>query len=246
MPEPEQQTAPLTTKPIPSPSGSGTAWAIAFAVVAITAIAAVSFMFRECSPARISRNISSGLAQAFQAKVNVNTIIYTTLSNMVNQSKLVVLSTQINVDLTKSNEKVIWGVPLGTTTVTVRALDNRVQYYVPLANISKGDFRYDDVHKRLTLRVPSPRIDEELVDVQSDPSKIEFRTDVGWARLNSRSGQFLRDQAQRELRPAIVREGNNSLYLDKAKSNALESFKKLLEPLGTKLKEDVEVEVEFK
>lgn len=203
-------------------------------------------MFRECSPAHISRNISSGLAQAFQPKVNVNTVIYTTLSNMVNQSKLVVLSTQINVDLTKSNEKVIWGMPLGTTTVTVRALDNRVQYYVPLTNISKDDFRYDDVHKRLTLRVPAPRIDEDLVEVQSDPSKIEFRTDVGWARLNSRSGQFLRDQAQRELRPAIVREGNNSLYLDKAKANARESLKKLLEPLGTKLKEDVEVEVEFK
>ena len=246
MPEPEQQAEPLITKPTPRSSGSGTAWAIAFAVVAVTAIAAVAFMFRECSPAYISRNISSGLAQAFQPKVNVNTVIYTTLSNMVNQSKLVVLSTQINVDLTKSNEKVIWGVPLGTTTVTVRALDNRVQYCVPLTNISKGDFRYDGVHKRLTLRVPAPRIDEDLVEVQSDPSKIEFRTDVGWARLNSRSGQFLRDQAQRELRPAIVREGNNSLYLDRAKSNAREDLKKLLEPLGTKLKEDVEVEVEFK
>src|SRR5947207_4211903 len=237
MPDLEEKKEPATI-PQRRSFGAGTAWAIAFAVVAVTAIAAVAFMFRECSPAHISRNISSGLAQAFQPKVNVNTVIYTTLSNMVNQSKLVVLSTQINVDLTKSNEKVIWGVPLGTTTVTIRALDNRVQYYVPLTNISKGDFRYDDVHKRLTLRVPAPRIDEELVDVQSDPSKIEFRTDVGWARLNSRSGQFLRDQAQRELRPAIVREGNNSLYLDKARSNARESFKKLLEPLGTKLKED--------
>jgi len=230
----------------PPVRSSGTAWAIAFAVVAVTAIACIAFMFRECSPARISRTVSSGLAQAFQPKVNVNTVIYTTLSNMVNQSKLVVLSTHINVDLTKSNEKVIWGVPLGTTTVKVRALDNVVQYYVPLTNISKADFKYDDVHKRLTVRVPAPCVDQDLVEVQSDPAKIEFRTDLGWARLDSRSGQFLRDQAQKELRPAIVREGNSSLYTDKAKMNARESLKKLLEPMATKLKEDVELEVEFK
>jgi len=231
--------------PTPKPPSSGTAWAIAFAVVAITAIAAVTFMFRECSPAHISQTVSAGLAQAFQPQVNVNTVIYTTLSNMVNQSKLVVLSTQLNVDLTKSNEKVVWGVPLGTTTVKLRALDNRVQYYVPLKHLSKSDFRYDDVHKRLTLRVPAPRLDQELVEVQSDPAKIEFRTEIGWARFNSRSGQFLRDQAQKDLRPAIVREGNNSLYIDKAKSNARDSLKKLLEPLAKQLKDDVELEVEF-
>src|SRR4051812_29928884 len=246
MPESDQKIEPVSTTSSRGPSGSGTAWAIAFAVVAVTAIAAVAFMFRECSPAHISRNISAGLAQAFQPKVNVNTVIYTTLSNMVSQSKLVVLSAQINADLTKSNEKVIWGVPLGTTTVTVRALDNRVQYYVPLTNLSKADFRYDDVHKRLTLRVPTPRIDEDLVEVQSDPSKIEFRTDVGWARLDSRSGQFLREQAQKELRPAIVREGNSSIYIDKAKTNAKENLKKLLEPMATRLKEDVELEIDFK
>jgi hypothetical protein len=225
---------------------SGTAWAIAFAMVGITAIAAITFMFRECSPAHLAQIASSGLAQAFQPRVNVNTVIYTTLSNMVSQSKLVVLNTHINVDLTKSNEKVIWGVPLGTTTVKVRALDNIVQYYVPLTNISKADFKYDDVHKRLTLRVPAPRLDEDLVEVQSDPGKIEFRTDVGWARLDSRSGQFLREQAQKELRPAIVREGNSSIYIDKAKTNAKESLKKLLEPMATRLKEDVELELEFK
>jgi len=230
----------------PAARSSGNAWAIAFAVVAVTAIAAVAFMFRECSPAHVSRTVSSGLAEAFQPKINVNTVIYTTMSNMVNQSKLVVLSTHINVDLMKSNEKVVWGVPLGTTTVTVRALDNVVQYYVPLTNITKADFKYDDVHKRLTVRIPAPRLDEDLVEVQSDPGKIEFRTEVGWARFDSRSGQFLRDQAQKELRPAIVREGNSSLYIDKAKMNARESLKKLLEPMASKLKEDVELEVEFK
>ena len=102
------------------------------------------------------------------------------------------------------------------------------------------------MHKRLTLRIPAPRLDEDLVEVQSDPGKIEFRTEVGWARFDSRSGQFLRDQAQKELRPAIVREGNSSLYIDKAKMNARESLKKLLEPMASKLKEDVELEVEFK
>src|SRR4051812_12626783 len=239
-------TEPNKSIPPNPPKNSGVAWAIAFAVVAVTAIAAVAFLFCGFSPAHIANVASSGLAQAFQPRVNVNTVIYTTVRNMVNQSKLVVLANHINVDLSKSNEKVVWGFPLGTTTVKVRALDNVVQYYVPLTNISKSDFRYDPVHRRLTVRVPAPRLDEDLVEVQTDPSKIEFRTELGWARLDSRSGQFLRDQAQKELRPAVVREGNNSLYIDKAKSNARESLKKLLEPMASQLKEDVELEVDFK
>ncbi len=245
MADPEQQPAVNVTDRAGKPV-SGPAWPIAFALVAITAIAAVAFIFHECSPARMSRTIASGLAQAFQPQVNVNSVVYTTLSNMINQAKLVVLTTQINVDMTKADEKVVWGIPLGTTKVMLRALDNRVQYYVPLTDITKKDFRYDNVHKRLTVRVPSPLLDRDLVEVQSDPAKIEFRTDVGWARFDSRSGQFLRDQAQRDLRPALIREGHNPLYLDKAKTNARESLKKLLEPMAAQLKEDVELEVEFK
>ena len=136
--------------------------------------------------------------------------------------------------------------PLGTTTVALRARDNRVQYYVPLTNITKGDFKYDETHKRLVFRVSSPVLDKDLVEVQSDPSKIEVRTDIGWARFDKFSGQFLREQAQRDLRPAVLEEGNNSLYIDKAKINARESLKKLLEPLASKLKDDVELEIDFK
>ena len=246
MPDSDQeQIASKTAEPGP-PRGSGTAWAIAFALVSITAIAAIVYLLRECSPAHVARNVTAGIAQAFQPKVNATTVINTTLTRMVDQSKLVVLRTSVNVEITKSNEKEIWGIPLGVTKVALRALDNRVQYYVPLTNLTKSDFRYDDVHKRLTVRVPAPLIDEDMVEVQSDPSKIEFRTEIGWARLNTRSGQFLRDQAQRELRPAIIREGNNSLYIDKAKMNARENLKKALEPLASQLKDDVELEVEFK
>jgi hypothetical protein len=241
-----EEPSPVSKPTEPPPRGSGTAWAIAFAVVSVTAIAALTFLLRQCSPAHISRNVAEGLAQAFQPKVNANTVINTTLTRMADQSKLVVLSTHINVEITKSDEKVIWGVPLGTTTVTLRANDNRVQYYVALTNITKADFKYDDVHKRLTLRVPHPVVDKDLVEVQSDPSKIEVRTDLGWARLDTRSGKFLREQAQRDLRPVIILEGKNSLYIDKAKTNARESLKKLLEPLATKLKDDVELEIEFK
>ena len=247
MSNPDQQPeAVKTDETIPPRRGPGAAWPIAFALVAITAIAAITFIVRECSPAHVAKNVTAGIAQAFQPKVNSTTIINTTLSRMANQSKLVVLSTSVNVEITKSNEKEIWGFSRGTTTVWVRALDNRVQYYVPLTNITKSDFKYDNIHKRLILRVPSPVLDEDLVEVQSDPSKIEVRDEIGWARLSSRSGKFLREQAQKELRPSIVREGNNSLYIDKAKVNARENLKKLLEPLASQLKADVELEVQFK
>ena len=246
MSELEQQPPPPQPTDSPPPRGSGVAWAIAFSLVSISAIAAITFLLRQCSPAHISQNIATGLAQAFQPQINANTVINTTLNRMADQSKLVVLSASVNVEITKSDEKVIWGVPLGTTVVALRARDNRVQYYVPLTNISKGDFKYDDVHKRLTLRVPKPVVDKDLVEVQSDPSKIEVRTDVGWARFDRFSGQILREQAQRELRPVIILEAKNPLYIDKAKTNAREALKKLLEPMASKLKDDVEMEIEFK
>src|SRR3954470_24915389 len=93
----EQPSAPPSNPPLRSGPGSGTAWAIAFAVVAVTAIAAVAFIFHECSPRGISGNIASNLAQAFQPQINASTLVFSTVSNMVNQSKLVVLSTSINV-----------------------------------------------------------------------------------------------------------------------------------------------------
>src|SRR5258706_13723740 len=147
----EEPTSERTTDK-PARSATNLGWPIAFALVGISAIAAGTFIFHECSPARLSQNIAAGLAQAFQPQVNVNSVVYTTLSNMVNQSKLVVLSTHINVDMTKTNEKIIWGIPLGTTTVYLRALDNGVQYFVPLTNPSRSDFKYDGVHKRITVR----------------------------------------------------------------------------------------------
>src|SRR5215212_2594 len=102
-PDPEPLLTP-TEAPPPRPRGSGTAWAIAFALVAITAIASITFLVRECSPAHMAGKVTAGIAQAFQPKVNASTVINTTLTRMANQSKLVVLSTFINVDITKANE----------------------------------------------------------------------------------------------------------------------------------------------
>ncbi len=190
----------------------------------------------------------AGIQDAFRPRVTVNTVISTTLDRLKNESKLVVLTARVNVEITKESEKsVLWGkVDLGSTRVRLKAVGNKIQYYVPLEKIEREAFKYDDFHKRITVTVPAPKFDEQMVDVQSDPSMMEVQSQVGWGRLDSYSGGFLRDQARRDLRPAVVQEGKNEMYQEKARTNARVALKKLLEPLAGSLKDGIELEVEFK
>ena len=197
------------------------------------------------TPARVIE----GIAQAFKSTVNVRTTIDTAIGSVRKEASLVVLKSSVNVTITKSSEKNLWGkIYLGTTTVTVRAMDNRVQYVVPLEKFGPSDIRYEPgkgSSGKLIVKIPVPRLDNDLVEVQSDPSKISIQTDVGWARLDSASGKFQRDEAMRELRPAVIQQGKHPLLMDKARAGAKEDMLRLLSPLVSQLREGVSVVIEF-
>lgn len=199
------------------------------------------------SAANAPGKIASTLADAFRPKVSFTTTINSTLQSLKNDPKLVVLTASVSVEVTKLSEKnAFWGyVDLGKSQVRIKAYGNKVQYFVPMLNFSETNIVYDDFHKRVVVTVPPPQFDTEMVDVQSDPSRMEMETDLGWGRLDKFSGQFLRDQARTDLRPAVIREGRSELLQEKARSNARMAIKKMLEPMAKSLKPNIEVWVLF-
>jgi hypothetical protein len=198
---------------------------------------------------RIVRSVGDGLGSAFKPTVSYTTLISGAVGRLQQESKLIVLRAEVAAEVTKESQKMqrLFGydLDLGTTMVRIRARENQVQFFVPLTSLSDKSFEYQSREKRLVFRAPLPRLDTNLVEVQSDPAKIEVDTRVGWARLDSYSGQFLRDEAKRELRPAVLAVANNELLTDKAKLAARESLQALLRPVSGALMEGVELWIEF-
>ena len=152
------------------------AWPVAFAVVAICSIVAVVFLLKDWALVRISNTVT------------MNSVIQAFLNSVTNEPKLVVLTGLLTVEVIEAGEatrnyqlfgKDLGTVSRGTTTVTLRADDNKFQYYLDLAHITPDDFLVDPVHKKMTFRIGPPILDEEFLDIQSDPGKIHIETDVG-------------------------------------------------------------------
>lgn len=230
----------------PAPQHSPSRWPIAIAVIALALIALVAFMFKTC--AEKPAQLASAVQEATRPQYNINTVIQTSLERLRDESKLVVYTADVAVMITKySEKKILYGkVDLGTTTVRVRSAGNKAQLVVPLNELAASDFKYNENLKRLTVSMPAPRVDETLVEVQTDPTFYDIQTDTGWARLDTFSGEFLRDQARRDLRPAVVAEANHPRIIKMAEDAGRDKLKSLLEATIKPIDPDLTVEVEFK
>lgn len=230
-------------------------WPLAFAVVALAIVGAGTIILFKIigvgekvggEAVSVPSRIAASIADAFKPKVSFNTVISSTLQSLKHDPKLVVLTASVNVEITKESDKTLWGiVDMGKTKARIKAYGNKVQYVVPMDNITETNFFYDDIHKRIVVTIPPPRFDEEIVEVQSNPSMMEIETEVGWGRLDKFSGELLRDTARRDLRPAVVREGKNELLAEKARANARKTVQKMLQPMAESLNQHVEIWVLF-
>jgi hypothetical protein len=181
------------------------------------------------------------LAGALRPQVNIETIVSTAIGPLREEGKLVVMTTEVNVEVAKTSEKrILWDyLDLGDTTTRLRVRENRVQYYIPIDRLTIDNMEFDPVENCLVLRVPEPILDTELVDVQSDPGKMDVETDVGWARLQSFSGEYVENEARRELRGAVINEGRNPLLIDRARKEAEAAVLELFEVVKPALKDGV-------
>jgi hypothetical protein len=228
------------------PPRNGVAWPIAFTLIAIGVIALAGFIFKTCvdQPARVAERI----AAATRPQVTVNTVIQTSLERLRKESKLVVYTADVAVMITKvSDKKVLYGkIDLGTTVVRVRAAGNKAQIILPLNELQEEDIQFNEQENKIIVTLPEPRVDETLVEVQTDPTFYEVQTDLGWARLDKFSGEFLREEAKRELRGAVVAEASHPRIISAAKESGSEQITGLLEAVVKPLRPEATVAVEFK
>ena len=238
-------------------SRSSRLWPLA--VVAVVAMILATVVIFKCANTpkelmqegrELVKDGMNALAEAFKTDVHYTTVITGAISSLKNNPKLVVLTAEIDavVKRSASTEK-LW-IYWGTTTVEMRTKGNKVQFYIPLDDIGTHSFRYDSVHKTLTILTHPPMLDEDFVDVQSDPSKIEMLTSNGWAKFDKWSGAPMREDARRELRGEVLRSAKHpaqhELLMSKAKTNAKEHLKRLLEPsFAESLNPETKIEIEF-
>lgn len=199
-------------------------WALA--TVAIVAVLVTAFLvLRGIDAAKdITETTVEKVAEGLKPKITIQTIISNAIGEIRRESKLVVMSVDLDVTIEKrSTKSIAWDMlSLGTTTVAFKARDNRVQYIVPTEALTPTTVMWDDETKTVNITIPPPALDESIVEVQSDPDKCEIRTEVGWARFRSRSGKQLEDGIRKELRPSVIEAGHHDLLMKEAERKARE------------------------
>ncbi len=222
------------------PRGGGRAWA--FAVVAVVGILAVAGIvwkivsLPEKAVDATQETINKTLETAekiLRPKVEINEVIINTLGELHKQSKLVVMSETVDLVMERSStKKFLWDkLSMGTTVVEMRVRENKVQYILPLEQVTRDSFHWDDSKGEIVIDIPRPVIDRDIVEVQSNPNLIDVRTERGWARLKSKSGKFLENQIRGDLRQELIRQGNNEIYLNEAHRKAEAVVRQLIEQL---------------
>jgi hypothetical protein len=250
----------------PAPKGSS-AWAWPLALVLVTLIGVGGLLIYKAVNAptemiersgrivgktidetrQIVGQVYEKIREGLRPNVNYRTLIISQFSQLSARPKLVVLTETLSVEVVKRSEKsVLWGLlNLGDTVVRLKAYGNKVQFYIPISEIRPEDFSYDPAAKKLVVRVPAPVLDRDVVEVQSDPSKIEVETKVGWARLSRYSGKSLETRAREALREEVLGAADSPPIREMATLEARKALTALFHDLAGSLQDGVTLVFEF-
>jgi len=128
-----------------------------------------------------------------------------------------------------------WPVEIGRTRATVVAPSNRVQYIVPLDRQAPVATVWSDdgLRRTVVLTLPAPRVDDELVEVESDPRAVRVEIDRDWADHLLDDGSA-RDLALARVREAVLEEASSDTALfevrEKARATVEGMIRALLPP----------------
>jgi hypothetical protein len=195
------------------------------------------------APAHLASTISQAAADAVRPKFSMTQIVANSVSDLHKESKLVVFTARLNADVTQQEAYSSYGVYWGTNVARVIAHDAAAQYVIDLSQIGTSDFIYNDQAKVLSLFVPRPKLDAQMIAV--DPAMIET-VDLrgGWGRFDK---QETRDHAISELKPKIMSQANAPYIRQLAESSGIETTTKFLQPLADTLGRDgVTVRVQYR
>lgn len=164
------------------------------------------------------------------------------VSSIRSEAKYVVASQTLTVTVERAETyQGWWGIYLGTTTARVRVDDCRVQYVLPSDQISMDDFVFDRSRNTLTVTLPRPRLDLDIVDIPTDPAKWWKQSSSGWARFNKAD---VLQEAQKAVRTQTLVAANRQGFDEATEAVAA---KRLRESLRKFLKQpDLLIEVVFR
>ncbi|HLX63772.1 MAG TPA: DUF4230 domain-containing protein [Planctomycetota bacterium] len=227
-------------KPVDPHAGTRAKYLAIVGGLAVVAVAIVTLYSISAT-----RQALEGFSSAFQPQVSYKTLLSGTIGQLNNNPKLVVLTADIEAMVTHESTSTFVGIPVGSAKAEVK-VPAKIQYYVPMKDLSLGDFTYDAQAKLLVVKIPPPILDTEVVDINSDPDKIQIRTEFGWSPLSIFKGAGVRAEAQRHLREAALEQGRHELLFDRAQKNAKEIVAQQMEKVSQALNDGVRLEVEFK
>ncbi len=212
-------------------------------------VAAVEILGRHAEraargPGETVEHLADRLGDLLRPNVTAKTVVFNAVGEMKKQKKLVVLTTEVTAEIHKENTKTWLGINWGTTTVDLK-VPGKVQYFVPLEGFGARNITVTGDRKSVTVHVAAPQLDREIVEVESDPAKLEVRTAAGWARLAAWSGKTLEDSAKAELRRDVLAAGDAPLVHAQAETAARAAVLEILKPLTEAMREGVEVKLEF-
>ena len=137
--------------------------------------------------------------------------------------RLVVAVLDINKSAAAESEKSFMGLDLGTTRVAM-SVPVRIHYALDLSGPRPVDFRLHAAGRELVAVFPEPSV--EAVELLIAGKRVT--TEVGWARLKSRSGRALEDGIERGLYDAVWAEGASPTVIAQVKERARPVLARLL------------------
>lgn len=139
------------------------------------------------------------------------------------------------------------------TVLRMVARDNRVQYCISLSDLRIEDVVFDSEKGVLHLSVEDVHLDEELIQVQTDPSKIWIMTEKGfYDRLTNWFSKEDRKQTELmkyQLRELVLKEANKTKNLALARKCAITQLRNIAKFLAEKTLQNypiLKVEITFK
>lgn len=249
--------APATTEtpaeqPSPRRAASGhSAWAMASVFIVLFLIVGIPLGYVAITwskavanaPQQLTSTISQAAAEAVRPKLTMNEVVVNSLQDLHKENKLVVFTADVSADVTREEGSSSWGVYWGTNVARVRVRDAHVNYVVDLSKLETSDFIFNDQAKVLSIFIPRPRIDNDMVAI--DPAKIEtLDLRGGWARFDK---QDTRDNAIAELRPKAIIQAQAPFVKELAMNSGIDTTAHLLQPMADALNRDgVTLRVSYK
>jgi hypothetical protein len=227
-------------KPVGSPTGRRGSWAWPVATVMVALILVVGvpvayLMMRAAAlPGRLATTLAQAAAEAVRPKVSIQQVVATSVGEVRQENKLVVMTAAISTDVTRQEAITSWGMYWGTNVARVAVKDARVQWVIDCNKMQPSDYSYNEGTKVLSVNFPRPHVDASMVAI--DPGRV-LTLDLrgGWARFDK---DETRDHALAEMRPTIIAQASALHLRECAEGRGMEATTKLLQPLAATLSRD--------